>query len=191
MTEKTNRRDLIVETAGQLFIEQGYEATSVRQIAEASGVTEAALYYHFKDGKRGLLQAVVECQMPDLFSVLELCHNASSLQDLIHKFITQMGKIGPSKIGKMRWMISEFPNLSDAERAMFHYKHSAMRTRFTELIQQFVPDPQLADHITVTVICATFGYGQLFWSLDLKSISDFRGDDLAEILSEAIAARYS
>jgi len=68
MTEdqKTNRRDLIVETAARLFIEQGYTATSVRRIAEAVGCTEAALYYHFKDGKRQLLQAVVESEISQL-----------------------------------------------------------------------------------------------------------------------------
>ncbi|MFD5815955.1 TetR/AcrR family transcriptional regulator [Streptomyces sp. NPDC127038] len=31
----------------ELFTEQGYEATSLREIAERLGVTKAALYYHF------------------------------------------------------------------------------------------------------------------------------------------------
>jgi AcrR family transcriptional regulator len=32
----------------ELFTEHGYEATSLREIAERLGVTKAALYYHFK-----------------------------------------------------------------------------------------------------------------------------------------------
>ena len=32
----------------ELFAEQGYEKTSLREIAERLGVTKAALYYHFK-----------------------------------------------------------------------------------------------------------------------------------------------
>jgi AcrR family transcriptional regulator len=32
----------------ELFAEQGYERTSLREIAERLGVTKAALYYHFK-----------------------------------------------------------------------------------------------------------------------------------------------
>jgi AcrR family transcriptional regulator len=65
MSDRINRKDLIIEIASDLFLKQGYEATSVRQIADAVGVTEAALYYHFKEGKRELLQAVFACQMPN------------------------------------------------------------------------------------------------------------------------------
>ncbi len=32
----------------ELFAEQGYEKTSLREIAERLDVTKAALYYHFK-----------------------------------------------------------------------------------------------------------------------------------------------
>ncbi len=47
--KRQNRRDLIIETAAELFQEQGYDATSVRQIAAAVGCSEAALYYLFKE----------------------------------------------------------------------------------------------------------------------------------------------
>lgn len=46
--ETRDTRARIQEIALELFTEQGYEATSLREIAEALGVTKAALYYHFK-----------------------------------------------------------------------------------------------------------------------------------------------
>ncbi|WP_433257171.1 TetR/AcrR family transcriptional regulator [Streptosporangium sp. CA-135522] len=48
MRENVDTRTRIQEIALKLFVEQGYEATSLREIAEALGVTKAALYYHFK-----------------------------------------------------------------------------------------------------------------------------------------------
>ncbi|WP_329079613.1 MULTISPECIES: TetR/AcrR family transcriptional regulator [unclassified Streptosporangium] len=48
MREHADTRTRIQEIALKLFTEQGYEATSLREIAEALGVTKAALYYHFK-----------------------------------------------------------------------------------------------------------------------------------------------
>ncbi|GAA3845965.1 TetR family transcriptional regulator [Sphaerisporangium flaviroseum] len=48
MREHTDTRTRIQEIALKLFTEQGYEATSLREIAEAVGVTKAALYYHFR-----------------------------------------------------------------------------------------------------------------------------------------------
>ncbi|TLF60415.1 TetR/AcrR family transcriptional regulator [Nonomuraea sp. KC401] len=46
-------RDRLVEAALELFARQGYAATSLRQIAEAVGVRESAIYAHFS-GKQAL-----------------------------------------------------------------------------------------------------------------------------------------
>jgi AcrR family transcriptional regulator len=43
----------------ELFAEHGYEKTSLREIAEALGVTKAALYYHFKS-KEDIVRSLVE-----------------------------------------------------------------------------------------------------------------------------------
>ena len=40
-------RQRILDVALDLFIEQGFDGTSLREIAEKLGVTKAALYYHF------------------------------------------------------------------------------------------------------------------------------------------------
>src|SRR5262249_33846507 len=45
--EATSTRDRILDVALDLFIEKGFDGTSLREIAERLGVTKAALYYHF------------------------------------------------------------------------------------------------------------------------------------------------
>lgn len=45
---RINTRQKIQDTALRLFVERGYEKTSLRDISEELGVTKAALYYHFK-----------------------------------------------------------------------------------------------------------------------------------------------
>jgi len=55
---RTGTRERIKKVALELFIEQGYEKTSLREIAERLGVTKAALYYHFPT-KQGIIEAVV------------------------------------------------------------------------------------------------------------------------------------
>ena len=47
----------ILDVALDLFTEQGYDGTSLRQIAERLGVTKAALYYHF-ESKEDILMAL-------------------------------------------------------------------------------------------------------------------------------------
>lgn len=50
-------RDRILEVALDLFIEQGFDKTSLREIAERLGISKAALYYHFA-GKDDILLAL-------------------------------------------------------------------------------------------------------------------------------------
>ena len=52
-------RSRLRELALQLFAEQGYEKTSLREIAERLGVTKAALYYYFKS-KEDIVASLVE-----------------------------------------------------------------------------------------------------------------------------------
>ena len=56
-------RQQILETAERLFAEHGYDATSLQMIADAMGLTKAAVYYHFPakvDIKHALLLPRVE-----------------------------------------------------------------------------------------------------------------------------------
>jgi AcrR family transcriptional regulator len=45
---KADTRERILDVALELFTEQGFDGTSLREIAERLGVTKAALYYHFE-----------------------------------------------------------------------------------------------------------------------------------------------
>jgi len=44
----TDTRDRIRSVAMELFSAQGYDRTSIREIAERLGITKAAVYYHFR-----------------------------------------------------------------------------------------------------------------------------------------------
>ncbi|MEU4471602.1 helix-turn-helix domain-containing protein [Micromonospora sp. NPDC023888] len=60
MRESTGgTRERIKAVALELFTEQGYEKTSLREIAERLNVTKAALYYHFKS-KDDIVASFVE-----------------------------------------------------------------------------------------------------------------------------------
>jgi AcrR family transcriptional regulator len=52
-------RGVILDTAAKLFSQQGYKGVSIRDIAQACGLTNAALYYYFKN-KEELYLAVME-----------------------------------------------------------------------------------------------------------------------------------
>ena len=49
---------VILDTARQMFLERGYDATSLDDVAAASGVSKTTVYNNFED-KEGLFSAVV------------------------------------------------------------------------------------------------------------------------------------
>ena len=56
--EKGNTRDEILKVALDLFSVNGYEATSISQIADAVGIRKASLYSHFSN-KQDILDTVI------------------------------------------------------------------------------------------------------------------------------------
>lgn len=59
-TPKTPRREQIAEAALALVAEQGVGALTVRNVAQAVGVTAPALYRHFSGGKADILASILD-----------------------------------------------------------------------------------------------------------------------------------
>lgn len=57
--EKGNTRQQILQAALELFSTQGFEATSMSQIADAVGIRKASVYSHF-ESKQALLDALLQ-----------------------------------------------------------------------------------------------------------------------------------
>jgi AcrR family transcriptional regulator len=57
--EKQELRDRILDAARTLFAEQGYDAVTMRKIAEKIEYSPTAIYFHFKD-KQALLQELCD-----------------------------------------------------------------------------------------------------------------------------------
>jgi AcrR family transcriptional regulator len=68
--EREEVKDLILNAAREIFLEEGYENTSIRKIATKIEYSPGIIYHHFKD-KNDLLLALhdkaFECKMDALF----------------------------------------------------------------------------------------------------------------------------
>ena len=67
---RTDTRSRVQKVALELFAEQGYEKTSLREIAERLGVTKAALYYHFKS-KEDIVHSFTDDYFAEIDAVLD------------------------------------------------------------------------------------------------------------------------
>lgn len=73
----TTTRGRILEEAARLFTEKGYEAASMQELAEALGLSKAALYHHFRS-KEDLLR---EISLRALEGLLEATREATTHPD--------------------------------------------------------------------------------------------------------------
>ncbi len=51
-------RHKLIEIAGQIFSQKGFEATTVREVCQQAGANIAAIHYHFGDKERLYIEAV-------------------------------------------------------------------------------------------------------------------------------------
>lgn len=85
-------RERILEVARELFTEQGYDGTSLREIADRLGFTKAALYYHFQ-GKDQIMLALLEpaqILVGDLLGRLEKANGPEEWGDILCWVVGQM-----------------------------------------------------------------------------------------------------
>jgi AcrR family transcriptional regulator len=90
MAQETRER--ILEVARELFTEQGYDGTSLREIADRLGFTKAALYYHFQSKDQIMLALLAPAQslVADLLGRLERAKGLEEWGDTLFWVIGQM-----------------------------------------------------------------------------------------------------
>ena len=115
--EKGNTKQEILEAALDLFSVQGFEATSISQIAGAVGIRKASLYSHFKN-KQAILDALVK-------DVLEqyAAHSIFARMDWEHPADTEDRQaITPDAaaqtiLGQVRYILHD-PHISKARKML-------------------------------------------------------------------------
>jgi AcrR family transcriptional regulator len=85
-------RERILAVANELFTEQGYEGTSLREISDRLGITKAALYYHFRSKDEiltTLLKPFFEL-LDDLLGRLEDARDVEAWADALTWMVTKI-----------------------------------------------------------------------------------------------------
>ncbi len=79
--EKKQRENRIIDMAQDIFFKNGYEFTTIIEIAKASGYNKRSIYLYFKD-KEDIFLAVVLRGLTQLHGILEAASKDQSIQGL-------------------------------------------------------------------------------------------------------------
>jgi AcrR family transcriptional regulator len=76
VSKSVKSRDLILESAAQLFRKQGYSATTLRQIAAVARIEAGSIYYYF-DSKEAILHEVLDRGLRHVFESVKAAVNGA------------------------------------------------------------------------------------------------------------------
>lgn len=141
--------DLRLQTilaAKSLLVDQGYSGLSMREIAEAVGVSKAALYYHFRD-KEQLLLAIFEAYLDDIEALIVSIQNRKTCsRERIRLLIEGILSQPAEQRAIIRLASQEMPHLSEASRSDFNrLYHRKFLSRIEGIIRQGVEKGELRE----------------------------------------------
>lgn len=124
MSKKYNAKatiENILSVSAKLFLEKGFDKTSMRDIAETAGISKGAIYHHF-DSKEDIVNAVTEKQA-------EVTHS------LMQNWLSEMENLN----GKEKLIAILEKNIESQEA---HYLDDVMstRTKSAEFVVTYMQD---------------------------------------------------
>jgi AcrR family transcriptional regulator len=185
MTESHSLQDLIIEKAGELFREQGYTATTIKQIAKAAGCTTAALYYYFEDGKQHILREVIhESARGAEFS--RTLPQAESLEEFLVELGANLAERFPRVADRFNWIMLQFPTLPDEEKRILQDQVIGIQHALRERIGQYVADEETAERLAWLVYCSFLGYQQMFTKMEVERTVDLSAVEYSRFLAQVV-----
>lgn len=117
--EAVDVRQRILEEATRLFVARGYHGISMREIAEAVGVSKAGLYYHFKD-KEDLFLAILVANLERIEALIqEARREGATTRKQIDRLMRALFAQAPAQRAIIRLASQEMAHLSRTARAEF------------------------------------------------------------------------
>ena len=115
--EKNNTKETILEESLDLFSVNGYEATSISQIADAVGIRKASLYSHFAN-KQDILDHVIEMVLDGYYRHTVFAHaNWEDPEFTKDKDSMTSGDVAKMILGQIRYILHD-PHISKGRKML-------------------------------------------------------------------------
>jgi AcrR family transcriptional regulator len=181
-------RERILNVALDLFIDQGYDKTSLREIADRLGFTKAALYYHF-ERKEDILLALhlrLHSLVPDVLDRLGSydagTHDFATWATLIDHFIDQV-------ISNRKLFLLHERNFTAFQTLEKTEHHEAEHEDLAEQMRQFFANTAIPVAQRVRMACSIgavmgplMGAGEVFADVPTSELSGLVRDAVHDLL---------
>jgi AcrR family transcriptional regulator len=181
-SDQATTRERILDVALDLFIDQGFDKTSLREIAQQLGLTKAAVYYHFasKDDILLALHLRLHTVFTELLDQMEPDRGKglAAWEPVLEGLVDSM-------IANRRLFVMHDRNRAAFENLHERHHHTGEAEEFEGRIRDALADPALSTRERVRLACSL---GALTFAIALasESLTDVPSDELATILRETV-----
>ena len=156
------RRKLLIHAAEKVFVELGYGAASVDDIAKRAGMSKKTLYQLF-DTKESLFAAVIAARREALKVMIEAecCGDARSPEKVLRNFLGQVARfvLAYRQSALYRLVIAESQRAPELACAFYREGPSKARLALTQWLERqhedktlFVPDPDTSASMLFSMV---------------------------------------
>jgi len=133
------KREDIVSAATRLFMENGYELTSMEAVARQAGVSKLTIYSHFAD-KQELFRAIVQTRCDEIGMPTSLMEYAKlpveeALLEISRAALERI--LNPDTIHLIRVVQAEAMHRPEIVRIYYEVGPNRVRTAFADLLREF------------------------------------------------------
>ena len=119
LSEPDDIRQRIIEEATNLFVSHGYHGISMREIAEAVGISKAGLYYHFRD-KEAMFLAILNENLEQMERLIQDAREVGpTAREQITAMVRAIFEQTPDQRAIIRLASQEMSHISQQARAEF------------------------------------------------------------------------
>jgi AcrR family transcriptional regulator len=173
-------REKILQVALDLFTEQGFDGTSMREIAARLGITKPSIYYHFASKEEILLELHMRQHELGKAALARLAGQpvtpeiwGAALRDLLDQMAAQR-----------KLFLMQQRNQAALEK-LHRQNHDAEHDDFQQRFQQALADPALSLRDRVRMACALGAvFGGLFMAGD--AFDSVASADLGALVQDAV-----
>jgi AcrR family transcriptional regulator len=179
------RRALILESAGQLFIDDGYNSTNMDKIAQRCGMSKKTLYQVFEN-KEALFSALV-CDVTRYKTETSLLDTEIASSKDLKTVLMQLASwvLQPRQIGFVRLVIAEALVTPDLATRFRNHAIEHGRQLIRQCIEKLVGKKSNKGLIAEEL--ASIAFGAVIADMQLRALV---GEDISEIAGiEAMAER--
>lgn len=133
---RTQKKQLIMDTALELFAQNGYHSTSISQIATKAKISKGLTYNYFKS-KKDILDEIMEQGFNEMYDNLDINHDGILSEEEYIYFIKQNFKILSTNIQHWKLFFSLLlqPQISETFKTKYEERVAPIFSLFYNFIK--------------------------------------------------------